>query len=147
MSAIKIECVLRCSPKEAFALWTDSEKLKKWWGDDNTYRTVEWTSDLVEGGTWSAVFEAPGGARFIASGEYQKVVDPDRLVWTWRPEWSPNTNSLIDMSFVEHREGTLFVLQNDDFADDAECSQAKQTWSKITEWLKTHLAQSDHDAR
>ena len=136
----RIDTVLRCSPAEAFRLWTDSSAIQSWWGDANTYRTVGWVSDLRDGGSWRAEFEAVSGDRFGAGGGYTMVVDPTRLEWTWTPDWDPGVANIIAMTFATHGDGTVMGVSCSGFKDEAEQKAGEQGWREIIGWLEQHIA-------
>ena len=55
---------IEASPERVFSAWTDPEQLVAWWGDDKTYHTTSWESDLRVGGKWIARGKALDGSPY-----------------------------------------------------------------------------------
>ncbi len=65
-----------------FAMYTKPEHLKRWWGP--RYITLSVCEiDLRPGGAWRYVFAKGDGPGMTFKGVYQKIVAPERLVYTF----------------------------------------------------------------
>jgi uncharacterized protein YndB with AHSA1/START domain len=98
------------APRElVWKAWTEPERLAKWAGCDGTHvplSTIE--VDLRPGGTfrWIMVSDADGDRREI-SGTYLEVVEPERLVFTWRE----SSESVVTITLTDRGDKTEMRLQ------------------------------------
>ena len=132
---------LPCTPAAAFAAWTEAGEITRWWGEAGAYRTTGWSADLRPGGAWRAEFAGDGGETFSAEGEYVAAEAPDRLVWTWRASWAPESESLIEMRFSPAGEATRLEMTQTGFDEDERADQ-EDGWRQIVGWLVADLARS-----
>ena len=120
-----------------FAAWTETERLKRWWGP-GAYRTTYAAVDLRPGGRYELTLE-PGAMRLV--GEFREVVAPERLVYTWR--WAagvPDTReSLVTVEFRDLGAQTEVVLLHDNFAGPGPVDMYGAGWASGLEKLRAHL--------
>ncbi len=72
--------------------WTKAEHIIKWWGPKGMKTKIEFHEFQV-GGKWKYIMAMPNGRDFIAEGEYQEIVKPNRLVTT--ANFLPMTEGVI----------------------------------------------------
>ena len=131
---------IACSAEAAFDGFTDAERILGWWHDRDAYRTVKWTSDLKEGGSWRAEFEAQEGSRFGAGGNYVVVERPERLDWTWRADWEPELEKMIRMTFTQHRAGVRMSVETMGHESAKQEQADLEAWSMIVTWFARSIA-------
>jgi uncharacterized protein YndB with AHSA1/START domain len=129
---------LPCTPAAAFAAWTEADRITRWWGEAGAYRTTAWSADLRAGGAWRAEFEGAGGETFSAEGRYATAEPPDRLVWSWRASWAPESESLVDMRFAPEGDATRLQIVQTGFEEGERADQA-EGWRQIVGWLVADL--------
>ena len=61
------------------------------------------------GGAWRYAFRMPDGKLFTMSGVYRDIVAPERLVYTERFNDDPARESLVAVTFDEHRGRTTLT--------------------------------------
>jgi len=74
------------APRELlFAIWTQAEHMKKWWGPAH-FTTPVVESDAREGGALYIVMQGPEGTKYPMTGAYETFDPPARLVMIAEPE-------------------------------------------------------------
>ena len=79
---VSIERLTPAPPQKVFELWTDPEKLVKWWGPDG-FAIPAHALDVRPGGNLRTMMKSPDGSLFTVSGRYRTIDPPRRLVFTW----------------------------------------------------------------
>jgi len=131
---------LHCPPAAAFSAFTSAEEITTWWGDDNSYRTVEWQASAEAGGAWRALFASPQGQTFSSSGIYTAVEHPTVLDWTWAAEWDPAAIKKISMRFDSEGAGTRMTVISEGHASEEEQNEDERGWDEILGWLTNYLS-------
>ena len=82
---------------------TDRDLIARWWGPHGQTTRVE-EMDLRPGGAWRWVTADADGNEFAFYGEYQEIVPPEKIVWTFMfdvegvgPQGGPETVTLEDL--------------------------------------------------
>jgi uncharacterized protein YndB with AHSA1/START domain len=113
-----------------FQAWTRAEELKQWFapGPDFSIPIVE--IDLRVGGHYRIGMQAPGRAVSVATGIYEEITPPARLVFTWRwaeaPADTPTTR--VTVEFRPKDGGTELILVHDNFSDANDRDQHEAGW-------------------
>lgn len=135
--AVEQTIYLDCPIERAFAAFTSPAAILCWWGDDRSYRTREWDSELRSGGRWRARFETAEGKSFRASGEYIAVESPKLLEWTWQADWE-DVPKRLRMEFAPERGGTaLHATSNSDYNPDMQAEDARGL-AEILGWFEQY---------
>ena len=58
---------IKAPPERVFTALTSAE-ITQWWGDDDTYKTTAWHSDLRPAGHWKATGMGADGLAFSVEG-------------------------------------------------------------------------------
>ena len=86
--------------------------------------------------------QPPDGEAFHLRGEFLEVNPPRRLVYTF--EWEePNPDdqqTVVTLSFLDHRNGTKLVLDQGPFANEARYALHAAGWMETLERLERFLA-------
>ncbi len=70
------------APRElVWQVWTEPERLMRWWGPKD-YTSPVCKIDLRVGGKYLYCMRSPEGKEFWSTGMYQEIVPPERLVMT-----------------------------------------------------------------
>ena len=131
--------VIRASREAVFAAWTNPELLTQWWGP-GPVSCPEAHVDLREGGTYRlANLQVDGSITWI-SGRFERVREPEELVYTWKIGTEPGEPTLVRVVFLPHAEGTELVLTHERFAVAAVRDMHLQGWDACVDKLEAMLA-------
>jgi uncharacterized protein YndB with AHSA1/START domain len=130
---------IEASPERVFSAWTDPEQLVAWWGDDQTYHTTGWETDLRVGGKWIARGKALDGSTFHVEGEYLRIDRPKQLSFTWKPSWSSEASTVVELEFKPTPGGTLLSVKHSGFASDQSFESHNKGWSRVLGWMRTYV--------
>jgi uncharacterized protein YndB with AHSA1/START domain len=150
------------APRErVWQAWTESERLKQWWGPKG-FTTHTCKVDLRPGGVFHYGMRAPDGTDMWGKFVYREIVKPERLVFIvsfsdrsggvtrnpWVPDWPLQTLSTV--LFAEHGGKTTVTVQwkphdasdpeRKTFADGKASMQ--QGWTGTMDQLTGYLAKS-----
>lgn len=107
-TALHLNRTFQAPRDRVWAVWTDLELAKQWWGPDGC-ETLELTLDARVGGKYRWRLRVPDGNEMMATGEYREVHPREKLVYTWHwaddPEWE-NHDSIVTVVFLEKDAGT-----------------------------------------
>ena len=108
-----IERVFEARRELVFDAWTRVEHLVRWFGPkDFTLPFCE--IDFRVGGSYRFCMRSPEREDHWVWGEYQEIVRPERLVFTWNREDSNGdiwSSTVVKASFREQHEHTAFTLE------------------------------------
>lgn len=131
--------VIRAPREEVFAAWTDPAILKQWWGP-GPVSCPEAEVDLREGGAYRlANLEADGSIIWI-SGRFERVREPEELVYTWSVSILPGEPTLVRVLFLPHPDGTELRLTHERFALEAVRDMHLKGWGGCIDKLEALLA-------
>ncbi len=130
---------IEASPERVFSAWTDPEQLVAWWGDDQTYRTTGWESDLRVGGKWIARGKGVDGRTFSVEGEYLQVDRPKQLTFTWKPSWSEEAGTVVELEFKPTAAGTRLTVRHSGFTSDQTFESHRNGWPRVMGWMRTYV--------
>ena len=102
------------APREiVFKAWTNAESVARWFGPHD-FTAPHCEIDFRVGGRYRICMLSPEGEEFWVEGEYQDIVEPERIVFTWNREY-PNgevwSRTVATVTFEAHRQDqTAFTL-------------------------------------
>jgi len=139
--AINARRVLRAAPERVFQAWTRAEDLKRWFspGPDFTVPIAE--VDLRVGGRYRFGMQGPGQPLSVATGIYEEITPPARLVFTWGWEEAGPTapSTRVTVEFRPKDGGTEIILTHENFADAKDRDQHAAGWegclNMLAQWL------------
>jgi uncharacterized protein YndB with AHSA1/START domain len=136
---LRIERTFQAPIEEVFEAWTSEEVLRRWLHCGPDWETPTAEVDLRVGGTIRIVMRDPDGDHHGATGEYQLIERPHRLVFTWTFDERPDNRQLIELEFSEHDGATSVVMINSGIAT-AEREESQRTgWYACYEELGSAL--------
>jgi uncharacterized protein YndB with AHSA1/START domain len=139
--SLHLEKILQASTERVFAAFVEPEKLAVWWGPAGfTASSVD--LDVRDGGRYRITMQPPEGEAFHLRGEFSEVDPPWRLVYTfeWEEPDPDDQETVVTLSFLDHREGTKLVLDQGPFATDARHTLHEAGWTETLERLEQFLA-------
>jgi uncharacterized protein YndB with AHSA1/START domain len=134
------------APREVvFAAWTRPEHVARWWGP-NDFTLPFCEMDFREGGSYKYCMRSPAGEDHWVWGDYREIVEPERIVFTWKRkdlEGNPRSSSVATVTFEEHGAQTKFTLRQGifEFADD--CAEHVGGWTECMDRLGEYVREKN----
>ena len=98
------------APRElVFKAYTTPELVRRWWAGKRGNVTVA-EIDLRVGGQWRYVMIADGGFEVAFHGEYQEIVDGERIVNTEVFEGAPGPGIVVTTTFAADGDRTVLTM-------------------------------------
>ena len=132
--AIEITQRIDAPPEIVFSYLTDSERFIQW-------RGIGAALDARPGGRYR--IEVDG--EHIASGEYQEIDPPRRLVMSWGWEGHPTVppgSTTVEITLTSESGTTLLRLRHLGLRGEAERQQHTTGWNQYTDQLRTRLSRA-----
>lgn len=130
--------VLRASPQRVFEALTTNE-ICDWWVRPGVFDTHEWSSELREGGRWTA--SGMGGGRpYELEGEFLEIDEPRSLVQTWHPVGATGEPARLDYRLVPHATDVLLTLRHTGIMNSDVLEKTRAGWVTSFERLAQILA-------
>ena len=112
---LHVQRALPLTPERAFALWTDPEAIRQWFGGEETeVPTVE--LDLRPGGAYLIVVDGDEGLSEVR-GEFERIEPGRRLVYSWRLSGPAGElpETTVDVRFHPDPHGTTVEIHHGPF--------------------------------
>ena len=134
MSSLHITRTLAADVERVWEAITEADALAAWFWPPRLAPKV--STDLRVGGSFR-IDATQGG--FAASGIYEEVTPPTRLVMTWR--WDgEDTESVVTIELIGRGDVTDLDLRHDRIASDDVRDQHMQGWNDCFDRLPGFLA-------
>jgi uncharacterized protein YndB with AHSA1/START domain len=92
-----------------YRAYTTPELIRRWWAGDRG-RVTSAEVDLRPGGSWRYVMTANAGFEVAFHGEYQEIIDGERIVTTEIYEGAPDAAAVSITTFAEHGGRTTLSI-------------------------------------
>jgi uncharacterized protein YndB with AHSA1/START domain len=137
---LHLEKHLQARAERVFAACVEPEKLAEWWGPAG-FTSPSLHLDVRAGGRYRITMQPPDGEAFHLRGEFREVDPPRRLVYTfeWEEPDSDDQETVVTLSFLDHREGTKLLLEQGPFATEARHALHEAGWTEALERLEQSL--------
>lgn len=139
---LRIERVFAAPIGETFDAWTSVDALRMWWPAGPGWDTPLAEVDIRIGGRLRLVMRDPNGTEFGGEGRYRLIERPHHLVFSWR--WDSATlgahEQLVDVSFVDNRDGTTTVVLTNSGLTGADEQSHREGWDASFDNLDAVLA-------
>lgn len=126
-----------------FAALTEPDQITQWWGDDQSFRIVEVSSDLRPGGAFSMRAKNADGDPKNVSGTYRIVDPPFALEMFWRHDFAgpdvPQYDSIVRYDLVEDNRETTVTVTHRGLRSDEERFGIFEAWRATLQWLAAHI--------
>ena len=142
-TGILIQRLVAAPVEKVFAAWTEPEILSQRWGPPGTTDpTVE--IDLRVGGKYRLGLRNESGTMRYVGGEYQEVLPPRRLVYTWQWEQDDLDETLVTIDFrpVNHSH-TEISLKHERFTSITARTNHHTGWDGSLGKLLKHLSSNE----
>jgi uncharacterized protein YndB with AHSA1/START domain len=133
--AIEITQRIEAPPEIVFAYLTDSQRFKRWMG-------VGAELDPRPGGRYRIDVDG----EHIASGEYQVVEPPSRLVMSWGWEGHPTVppgSTIVEITLTPEQDATVLRLRHLGLPSEGERREHTDGWERYAGKLAGLLAGAD----
>jgi uncharacterized protein YndB with AHSA1/START domain len=117
-----------------FKAWTTPEHLVRWWGPKN-YTTPSFKMDFRPGGSYRACIRSPDGKEEWLTGVYRDIVEPERIVFTFRWEEEGSRENLVTVTFADHNGKTRLNLHQAFFDSVEKRDSHHGGWSECLDRL------------
>jgi uncharacterized protein YndB with AHSA1/START domain len=134
---LEMKRVLPTAPAVAFALFSDSHELAKWWGPDGF--TTPWVDfDPRVRGRYRIEMQPPTGDPFFLTGEFRQVDPPVRLSYTfaWEDPDPDDVETLVELSFGAAGGSTEVALTQGTFKTAARHGLHQNGWTESFDKLE-----------
>ena len=123
-----------------FAACVEPGTLAEWWGPTG-FTSPGLDLDVREHGRFRITMQPPDGEAFHLRGVFREVAPPRRLVYTFDGRSPiPTTETVVTLSFLDHREGTRLVVDQGLFVTEARRALHQAGWTESLERLAQALA-------
>ncbi|MEQ9362942.1 MAG: SRPBCC domain-containing protein [Leptospirales bacterium] len=130
------------APRElVFAVWSDVEHFKRWWGPaDCVMSDLEF--DFRVGGALRCRLVHEDGDYWMR-GEFREIAEPERIVFThgWENERGEiETETLITVRFFAEGDATRMVFFQQGFLSNESRDSHEEGWSSCLDRLLDYIA-------
>jgi uncharacterized protein YndB with AHSA1/START domain len=140
---LRIERTFQAPIEKVFDAWSNEDVLRRWLHANPDWETPVAEVDLRVGGRIRIVMRDPaGGAEHGASGEYQLIERPRRLIFSWTFDDHPDNRQLIELEFSEREGMTSVVMINSGIATDGQRAGQQTGWEACYDNLERALTTS-----
>ncbi|HTE84512.1 MAG TPA: SRPBCC domain-containing protein [Dehalococcoidia bacterium] len=135
---IEIRRVIAAPVDDVFAAWVDPASMREWF---NPFGRAAMTADFREGGSFRLVM-SDEHLSVEHTGVYRVIDPPNRLVFTWRSQYTGNRDTLVSIHlFPLGDDQTELVLTHELLPSD-EVEPHTGGWTQILEQLDAYLRSS-----
>lgn len=120
--------VLPASREKVFAAWTEEALIKQWFSPQEGMTVPVAEFDVREGGTYRLVVEDKEGKTYSPSGNYEKIVPNEKIIFSWK--WADSeliTRVTIELRALGDNE-TELTLTHEGFPDTEIRDRHIQGW-------------------
>ncbi len=120
-----------------FSAWTRPELLVKWWGPPGV-RCPTAEVDLRIGGAYRIVNQLPDGTLLEIAGQFVEIVEPHRLVYTWRLGPAV-TGDRVTVLFEPKGDATEIVIRHEHLPSELTREEHGRGWEGCLDGLERLL--------
>jgi uncharacterized protein YndB with AHSA1/START domain len=127
---LELERVLPAPPPVVFDEFSDSDRLRRWWGPAGfTIPSVDYSPRVGE--TYRIEMQPPEGEPFYLTGEFREVDPPAQLVFTfvWEDPDPDDVETLVELSFADLNGSTQLALRQGRFQTEDRRQLHRDGWS------------------
>ncbi len=138
-----LDVTLPVPPDRAFAMWSEAEHLKRWWGPkDDAGRPfqaeeTDWRPEV--GASWRVVLVAPSGDRLAQGGRFVDVTPNSALAFTFAWEDADGRlghETAVEVGFEPVEKGTRIRFRQTGFDDPAARDGHVEGWRECLDRLR-----------
>lgn len=128
---LEIERVFAAAPERVFDAFASVEAMSQWFGPGKC-EVIRGDMDFRVGGGYLLRMITETIGEVEVTGEYQAIERPHALSFSWRWQDNPEVNSadsIVDIRFSQHTDGTLLTLRQTGIEDDEARSDHGSGWN------------------
>lgn len=135
------EIEIDAPPERVFRALTEPEELCTWGSEEDRYETTSAEIDLRPGGRYRLRGSSARQGTFEVTGTYRVVEPPERLVYTWTPDWQEEArDSVVDITLVPTGSGTRVRVVHTGFATEDARDEHAGGWPTVLSGLNSHVS-------
>jgi glutathione S-transferase len=137
-NAVRVTRQIRAKRERVFRAFTDPNDLRRW-SAPRGFTVPLAEVDLRVGGRYRISMRTPDGEVHTATGTYQEITPPRRLVYTWQWEGGmegDQTETTITVEFHERGEGTEVIFTHEGFSEQKRRDKHEEGWISTLDHLE-----------
>ena len=141
-AGIAITRIFDAPREDIWKEWTEPERFADWYGGSEAEIPMSTVSmDVKEGGAWRAtMYFGPGRREIQWKGEYQEVVEPERLVFTVSDQPGEDAYELVIVALNDLGDGrTEMHFEQRGRMSAEQYQRAGQGWTGFFDRMDEHL--------
>ena len=133
--SVNISKIIHAPIEKVFDAWLNPETLSKFMRGMPNMAESDVEIDGREGGRFTIIMRLDD-EKIPHTGEYLKISRPDKLVFTWKSQYSVVDNSTVTLDFTKIDDNTTNIsLSHLRFIDEEARSGHEEGWSNILDKL------------
>ncbi len=134
--ALSLERTIAATPERVFAAFTQADQLARWFRPSPDHRCTVPVLEARVGGRYRIELLHPDGRTSVASGTYEEISPPRRLVFSWTWEDKPeHLVSRIIVNIEPQGAGTRLVFVHEQLPTIESAENHKKGWTGCLEAL------------
>ncbi len=133
--------VLRAPRSRVFAMWSDAQRLRQWFGPAN-FHVEAVQAEFAPGGAWLCHLRM-GEAVYSTGGVYKEITPEQRIVMTqhWLDaDGTPGPETTITVTFADQDGGTLLTFHQTGFLSQDMRHSHEEGWGETLARLEQTLS-------
>jgi uncharacterized protein YndB with AHSA1/START domain len=126
------------SVERVFKAWTDANQLGQWFAPTDDY-TTRANVDLRVGHEYRIAITHKSGNVHTILGTYRLIEPPRKLVYTWRWEGGPTTDTLVTVDFNADGDATKVTITHEQFTNTEDRDKHNEGWNGCLNRLQRTL--------
>ena len=127
---IQITRHLKAPRDRVFSYFASADGLRQWMGPGDV-KVLECLADFRVGGAYSVQMTSPQFGEMTASGEYREIVEPEKIVYTWKWEDAADgakVESVVSIELIAVGEETELRLTHTGFPSPESRGNHEHGW-------------------
>jgi uncharacterized protein YndB with AHSA1/START domain len=137
-SSLVISRTYPASVERVFKAWTDANQLGQWFAPTDDY-TTKANVDLRVDHEYRIVITHKGGNVHTILGTYRLIEPPRKLVYTWRWEGGPASDTLVTVDFNPEGDATKVTITHERFINTEDRDKHNEGWNGCLNRLQRTL--------
>jgi uncharacterized protein YndB with AHSA1/START domain len=137
-SSLVISRTYPASVERVFKAWTDANQLGQWFAPTDDY-TTKANVDLRVGHEYRIAITHKGGNVHTILGTYRVIEPPHKLVYTWRWEGGPASDTLVTVDFNPEGDATKVTITHEQFTNTEDRDKHNEGWNGCLNRLQRTL--------
>jgi uncharacterized protein YndB with AHSA1/START domain len=138
--ALRLERDYKAPPQRVFDAWIQPAAVAQWFAPSKDFETVVTALDARVGGRYRIEMRHPGGNVHVATGIYEELIPPTRLVMTWAWDGQEEMgHTVVTVDITPHGTGSRLVLLHERFPSDAARVEHDKGWTGCLDRLGLFL--------